>query len=58
MGLIYKVNFKIKSAKYIIDEKYKSLLNNNQITENDLKEYSDKYNNVIKEIDIQWMVIK
>ena len=29
-----------------------------KMSENDIKEYAEKYNNVIKEIKIKWSVIK
>ena len=42
----------------MVDEKYKKLLNEKKMSENDIKEYAEKYNNVIKEIKIKWSVIK
>ena len=58
LGLIHNVNFKILNVLYIVDEKYKKLLNEKKMSENDIKEYAEKYNNVIKEIKIKWSVIK
>lgn len=58
LGLIHNVNFQILSVNYVLDQRYQKLLNEKKITENDLKEYSEKYNNVIKEINLIWKVIK
>ena len=58
LGFIHKVNFKIVSVKYVPDEKYRKLLVDKVINEKDLKDYSEKYNNVIKEIFIKWKVVK
>ena len=58
LALIHNVNFKIINVLYIVDEKYKKLLNEKKMSENDIKEYAEKYNNVIKEIKIKWSVIK
>ena len=58
LGLIHNVNFQILSVNYVLDQRYQKLLNEKKITENDLKEYSEKYNNVIKEINLKWKVIK
>ena len=57
-GFILDVNFKIISVKYILDEKYYNLLKEKKITEKDVQEYANKFNNVIKEIKIEWKVIK
>ena len=58
LGFIYDVNFKIISIKYILDNKYFNLLKEKKISEEEIKEYSNKFNNVIKEIKIEWKVIK
>ncbi len=58
LALIHNVNFKIINVLYIVDEKYKKLLNEKKMSENDIKECAEKYNNVIKEIKIKWSVIK
>jgi ubiquinone/menaquinone biosynthesis C-methylase UbiE len=58
LGLIHNVNFQILSVNYVLDQRYQKLLNEKKIKENDLKEYSEKYNNVIKEINLKWKVIK
>ena len=58
LGLIHNVNFQILSVNYVLDQRYQKLLNEKKIKEDDLKEYSEKYNNVIKEINLKWKVIK
>jgi ubiquinone/menaquinone biosynthesis C-methylase UbiE len=58
LGIIHNVNFKIVKANYVIDDKYKKLLAEKKILETDLEEHSNKYNNVIKEIQIDWKVVK
>ncbi len=58
LGLIHNVNFQIISVQYIVDEKYKKLLDEKQIKENEIKEYAEKYNNVIIESNFKWKVIK
>ena len=58
LGLIHNVNFQIISVQYIVDEKYKKLLVEKQIKENEIKEYAEKYNNVIIESNFKWKVIK
>jgi len=58
LGIIHNVNFKIVKVNYVIDDKYKKLLAEKKILESDLEEYSNKYNNVIQEIQIDWKVVK
>jgi len=58
LGIIHNVNFKIVKVNYVIDDKYKKLLAEKNILESDLEEYSNKYNNVIQEIQIDWKVVK
>ena len=58
LAFIHNVNFKIINVLYIVDEKYKNLLSEKKISENEVKEHAAKYNNVIKEMKIKWSVIK
>jgi len=58
MGIIHNVNFKIKNVTMILDVKYENLLKEGKIRHEDLNEIASKYNNVIKEINILWEVIK
>ena len=53
-----QLKVQILSVNYVLDQRYQKLLNEKKIKENDLKEYSEKYNNVIKEINLKWKVIK
>ena len=58
MGIIHNVNFKIKNVNMVLDIKYYNLLKEGKIKNEDLNDIASKYNNVIKEIKIQWEVIK
>ena len=58
LALIHNVNFKVLNVVYVVDDKYKKLLNEKKITEAEVNEFMHKYNNVIKEIQIEWSVIK
>jgi len=58
LGLIHNVNFQILSVNYTVDQRYQKLLYEKKITEDDLKDFSEKYNNVIKEINLKWRVVK
>ena len=58
LALIHNVNFKVLNVVYKVDDKYKKLLNEKKITEADVNEFMVKYNNVIKEMQIEWSVIK
>ena len=58
LALIHNVNFKVLNVVYRVDDKYKKLLNEKKITEAEVNEFILKYNNVIKEMQIEWSVIK
>ena len=58
LALIHNVNFKILSADFKLETKYIALLKEKKIFEDDLKEYINNYNNVVKEMNIKWCVIK
>jgi len=58
LALIHNVNFKVLNVVYHVDDKYKKLLNEKKITEAEVNEFMLKYNNVIKETQIEWSVIK
>ena len=58
MAFIHNVDFEIISVQYVIDQKYQSLLKENKISEKEIDEHARKFNNVIKEINIKWKVIK
>ena len=58
LALIHNVNFKILKTEFMLTQKYATLLKENKISEDELKDYVDKYNNVVKEMRIKWCVIK
>ncbi len=58
LGLIHDVNFKILKVDLKPDEKYKKLIDKKQISQSNILEMMQKYNNVIKEMKILWSVIK
>ena len=58
LALIHKVNFLIKDVNYVLEKNYIELLNKNEINEKDLQKHISKYNNVVKEMKIKWLVIK
>jgi len=58
LGLIHDVNFKILKVDLKPDEKYKKLIDEKQISQSNILEMMQKYNNVIKEMKILWSVIK
>ena len=58
LGYILDVNFEIISLQYVVDQKYQNLLKEKKISEKEIDEHANKFNNVIKEINIKWKVIK
>ena len=49
----------VEIIKYYTDDpKYSKLLKNKEITDEKLREFIEQYNNVVKQIYIQWKVIK
>ena len=58
LALIHNVNFKVLKVDYKIDEKYKKLIDQKKIEKSEIEELMNKYNNVIKEMAIEWTVIK
>lgn len=58
LGYILDVNFEIISLQYVVDQKYQNLLTEKKISEKEIEDYAHKFNNVIKEINIKWKVIK
>ena len=58
LALIHQVNFKIENVNFAIESDIMKKHNLGEI-DKDKQEYMIKYyNNVIKEIDIKWRVIK
>ena len=58
LGLIHKVNFKIEGVNYQVEDKIMAKHNSGEIDKEQLDFYMNHYNNVIKQIDIKWRVIK
>ncbi len=58
LALINDVNFKIKNVKYKLDENYTKKFKNKKIDKEQLNSDATTLNNVIKEIEIDWLVIK
>ena len=58
LALIHNVNFKIKDINYGLEKNYLEMLKKGEIDQAQLQSYIDKYNNVIKEMRIRWIVIK
>ena len=58
LALIHNVDFEIISVQYVVDQKYQNLLREKKISEKEIEEYAKKFNNVLKEINIKWKVIK
>ena len=58
LALINGVNFKIKNAKYSLDENYMKKYKDKKINNQEIDEDAERFNNVIKQIEIDWQVIK
>ena len=58
LALIHNVNFKIKDVNYGLEKEYLEMLNKKEINQATLQTYINKYNNVVKEMKIRWIVIK
>ena len=58
MAIIHNVDFRIKHVTYVLDKKYINLLESKKILKDEIEDLAQKYNNVIKEIKIDWEVIK
>ena len=56
--MINGVNFKIKNVKYSLDENYIKKYKNKKINNQEVEEDAARLNNVIKQIEIDWQVIK
>ncbi len=58
LGLIHKVNFKIEHANYLIEESIMSQYEKGEINKNQLDNMMKHHRNIIKQIDINWRVVK
>ena len=58
LALINKVDFKIVRVKYNLDDNYAKNIEKNEIKKGMIDTDVVRYNNVVKEIEIDWQVIK
>ena len=58
LALINGVNFKIKNVKYSLDENYMKKFKDKKINNQEVDEDAARLNNVVKQIEIDWQVIK
>ena len=58
LGLIHKVNFKIEDINYQIEDNVMAKFNAGKIDKDKLNYMVKHYNNVVKQIEIKWRVIK
>ena len=58
LGLINGVNFKIKNVKYSLDQNYIKKYKDRKINNQEVDEDVVRLNNVVKQIEIDWLVIK
>ena len=58
LALINGVNFKIKNVKYSLDENYMKKYKDKKINNQEIDEDVLRLNNVVKQIEIDWQVIK
>ena len=58
LALINNVNFKVKNVKYNLDPNYVQKFENNKIEKSQVDKDVKELNNVVKEIVIDWQVIK
>ena len=58
LAIIHNVNFKIIKNEIILDPKYLKLLDENKISNNELNEIIERYNNVVKQTNYILRVVK
>lgn len=58
LALINNVNFKVENVNYVIEDKFVEKFNSGEIDEQQLHYHMEHFNNVIKQIDIKWRVLK
>ena len=56
LALINDVNFKIINVKYTLDEKYAQNLKGK--TNNEIELEVGRYNNIVRQTEIDWKVVK
>jgi len=58
LALIHDVNFKILATNYVLEESIKIKFQTGEISQDKLEFYIKHHYNVVKQIDIKWLVIK
>jgi len=58
LGIIYNVNFKIIDVRYDLTKDYIKMVNEKKITQEELFEMIERYNNIVKQIFIRLKTIK
>jgi|TARA_B110000305_G_C19199828_1_gene520650 SAM-dependent methyltransferase len=58
LGLIHNVNFEVVSSNLVVDERIRKKIETGEIKRDELQFYIDHHNNIVKQIDIKWRVIK
>jgi hypothetical protein len=58
LGLIHNVNFEVVSSNLVVDERIRKKIEPGEIKRDELQFYIDHHNNIVKQIDIKWRVIK
>jgi predicted SAM-dependent methyltransferase len=58
LALYHDVDFQIENTQWILTEPYFSELNQGRLTQQQVAEMFNKYNNVVSEIRIDWRAIK
>ena len=58
LGLIHDVDFRISEVNYVIDDEIMTKHQNGELDRLQLDFYMKHYNNVIKQINIKWIVNK
>ena len=57
-ALIHDVNFCIEDSSYDLEDVILTKFNTGEIKRDELQFYVDHHNNIVKQIDIKWRVIK
>ena len=58
LAIIHNVNFKIIKNEIVLNPKYADMIKEKKISTNDLPDLIEKYNNVVKQTNYIWKVIK
>jgi SAM-dependent methyltransferase len=58
LALIHQVNFKIDNVTLTFDEPWFAMINQKAISKEKAMQSAHLYNNVVKQLDVQWRVLK